>query len=189
MKDKSRWLTAAGMLAAAFAGGAVSHSVLSSGAAALGARPARRTTVRPVTTSKVESLPTTAQRSQTVYARQVVLVDEKARRRAILGVSKGGEASLSLYDVKGRRQLTLAAREKGGASVSMFRESGGLFAALGEGRGLTMRDEKNVRRIELSPKGLLVNHESGKLGASYWSRHINFYNEDGKGSVFGGPPE
>ncbi len=172
---------AAGMLAAAFAGGAAARWLLPAANEAAAQR------LAPAGKAPAGKAPAAAPQikasGETVYARQFVLLDEKSKPRAILHVEPAGNAALDLCDAKGQRRIRLQVHADGQASVSLSREAGDLFAGLSPSRGFTMRDEKGRRALSLEPKGLLFYHDDGNVAASYWSRRINFYSAKGRGIV------
>ena len=151
MRHKRNWLAVVGVLTASFAGGGLSHWLLSGGRSAYAQQAAGVKTVR---------------------ANRFILEDENGNERASLGVDKDGPA-LILHDEKGNTRARLAVF-KDALGLSLLDENGKARAALGmteEGRepGLWLYDEKGQPRAALTAlkdePGLWLYDEKGQTRA------------------------
>jgi len=139
MARQGKSLTIAGVLVAAFLGGAVSHLLFDGAAARAATQP---------------TVPAAAQEGQIMRAYGFVVVDEHGKELARLGVSEKGQVGLTVFDAKDKTRLRIGALEEPtGYGMRAYDAEGhnrATFAHWTDGTGgLRVFDAEGVKRIGL----------------------------------------
>jgi len=138
MARRGRSLTVAGVVAAAFLGGALTH-LLFDGAAV-------RAAMQP-------TVPAAASEGQIMRAYGFVVVDEHGKELARLGLSPKGRVGLTVLDAKDKTRLRVGALEQPAGYGMRAYDAEGVsrigLADAEDGSGLSMRDSEGMNIIEI----------------------------------------
>jgi hypothetical protein len=148
MKRIRRFLMVIGILASSFAGGAVSHWVLSSASRAEAAPQSRKQNEEAMRWSFAKP----------VFTRKLTVGEPKTKASGIMDGS-----GMKLYDSSGKARIRLESK----SGTFALSDSGGKdrvkFGTIRGGQtGMALLDSSGRPRIQLDPKGLKIFNSSGK---------------------------
>ena len=154
MAHCKKCLTVAGILLASFAGGTVSHWLLSAGSDAHAAE--------------------AEQGEKIVRGNVFVLTGKRGKRRGMFMVAKDGAASLAFFDKDGRPRLMLGVSSNGLPALYLMGKNGRARATLSmttdDDVGLELKDNKGKLRVSVclfanGVPGILITDKTGRKPA------------------------